>query len=270
MRNIGNFEQIYSFMRNVKNLLFLFILISSQIAKAQLIRLEAGIGATQISWLENQSTADLNVQLSIQKKESKRKFFVALKAFGNLHRSNVDRSKYTFIEPRNTNSNPISSNEELYSNFRSSEAEIGYMWNQKTSISPTFYPILSLYSKSIARKISSNNSHYIEEEKYSLYGINAGIGVIIPGKIETTIQGQIFEPIIRDITLYGNYVGVPYSSIKSDNDLCFKGKIGFKKAKIGALLTYEIFNLGAAENKNSKSILASKANSLSISFLYEF
>lgn len=68
MRNIGNFEQIYSFMRNVKNLLFLFILISSQIAKAQLIRLEAGIGATQISWLENQSTADLNVQLSIQKR----------------------------------------------------------------------------------------------------------------------------------------------------------------------------------------------------------
>jgi hypothetical protein len=257
-------------MKYVKNLIFLFILFTSQIAQAQLFRLEAGLGATQISWLESQSTADLNVQLSIQKKWSKRKFFVALKAYGNLHRSSVDRSKYTFIEPRNTSSTPISSTEELFSNYRGSEAEVGFMWNQKTSILPYFYPILSLYSKSIARKISTNSSHYIEEEKYSLHGINAGIGVVIPGKIETTIQGQIFEPILRDITLYGNYVGVPYSSTSTANDLSYKGKIGFKKAKIGALLSYEILNLGAAENKNSKSILASQVNSLSISFLYEF
>jgi hypothetical protein len=86
----------------------------------------------------------------------------------------------------------------------------------------------------------------------------------------TTIQGQIFEPIMRDITLYGNYVGVPYSSTNSVNDLSYKGKIGFKKAKIGALITYEILNLGAAENKNSKSILASQANNLSFSLQYEF
>jgi hypothetical protein len=52
--------------------------------------------------------------------------------------------------------------------------------------------------------------------------------------------------------------------------LCYKGKIGFKKAKVGALLTYEILNLGAAENKNSKSILATQANNLSFSLQYEF
>jgi hypothetical protein len=182
----------------------------------------------------------------------------------------VDRSKYTFIEPRNTNSTPISSTEELFSNYRGSEAEVGFLWNQNTSILPHFYPILSLYSKSIARKISSKNSNYIEEEKYRLHGINAGIGLIIPGKIVTTIQGQIFEPIMRDITLYGNYVGVPYTSTKFTNELCYKGKIGFKKAKVGALLTYEILNLGAAENKNSKSILATQANNLSFSLQYEF
>ena len=257
-------------MRYVKNLIFLLILFSGPLAQAQLFRLEAGLGATQISWLESQSTADLNVQLSIQKKQSKRKFFVALKAFGNLHRSDVDRSKYSFIEPRNTNSNPISSTEELFSNYRGSEAEVGFLWNQNTSILPHFYPILSLYSKSIARKISSKNSDYIEEEKYRLHGINAGIGLIIPGKIVTTIQGQIFEPIMRDITLYGNYMGMPYTSTKFTNELCYKGKIGFKKTKVGALLTYEILNLGAAENKNSKSILATQANNLSFSLQYEF
>jgi hypothetical protein len=257
-------------MKYVKNLLFLLILFSGQITKAQLLRLEAGIGATQISWLENQATADLNVQLSIQKKQSKRKFFVSLKAFGNTQKSTVDRAKYTFIEPRNTSSNTIKSNEELFSNYRGSEAEVGFMWNQKTTTLPTIYPILSLYSKSIARRISTNTSHYIEEEKYSLHGINAGIGVIIPGKIVTTFQGQIFEPIIRDITLYGNYVGVPYSSTKFTNDFCYRGKIGFKKAKIGALIAYEILNLGASENNNSKSILASQVNSLSFSLQYEF
>ena len=257
-------------MRYVKNLIFLFILFSSQIVQAQLFRLEAGIGATQISWLESQATTDLNVQLSIQKKESKHKFFVALKAFGNLHRSGVDRSKYTFIEPINTYSTKISPTEELFSIYRGSEAEVGFLWNQNTSILPHFYPILSLYSKSLARKISSKNSNYIEEEKYSLHGINAGIGLIIPGKTAITFQGQIFEPILRDVTLYGNYVGVPYSSTKFSNDLCYKGKIGFKKAKIGALLTYEIVNLGAAENKNSKSILATQANTLSFSLQYEF
>jgi len=257
-------------MKYVKNLLFLLILFSFQRAQAQLIRLESGIGATQISWLESQATTDLNVQLSIQKKESKRKFFIALKAFGNTQRSNIDRSKFTFIEPSNTYSTKINSTEELYSNYRGSEAEVGFLWNQKTSILPHFYPILSLYSKSIARKISSKNSNYIEEEKYSLHGINAGIGVIIPGKTAITFQGQIFEPIMRDVTLYGSYVGVPYSSTSSVNDLSYKGKIGFKKAKIGALITYEILNLGAAENKNSKSILASQANSLSFSLQYEF
>jgi len=259
-------------MSYVKNLLFLLLLFSSQFAQAQLFRLEAGIGATQISWIESQVMADLNVQLSIQKKQSTRKFFVSLKAYGNTEKSDIDRSKYTFIEPRNptTTSNGINPSEELFSSYRGADAEVGFMWNQKTSKRLTFYPVLSLYSKSIARKISTNSTHYIEEEKYSLHGINAGIGVIIPGKIVTTFQGQVFEPFIRDITLYGNYVGVPYSSTSSDNDLCYKGKLGFKKAKIGALITYEILNLGAAENKNSKSILASHVNSLSFSLLYEF
>ena len=257
-------------MKYIKPIAALLFLFSSPMVHGQLIKLEAGIGATKFSWIEGELTADLNVQLSIQKKQSKRKFFVALKAFGNTQRSLIDRSTYTFIEPHNNYSNTLSPNEELYSNYRGSEAEVGLMWNQKTSNKPTFYPILSLYSKSLARKISSNTTHYVEEEKYSLHGINAGLGIKIPGKVETFVQGQIFEPILRDITLYGAYIGVPYSSSNSNNDLGFKGKLGIKKNKIGALVVYELLNLGAAENKNSKTILASKVHSISISMLYEF
>lgn len=257
-------------MKNIKKVAVLLFLFTSQIVYGQIFRLEAGIGATKISWLECELTADLNIQLSIQKKNVSRKFFVALKAFGNTQRSLIDRSSYTYIESLNKNANQLNPNEDLYSSYRGSEAEVGLMWNQKISSKPIFYPILSLYSKSIARKISSNTTQYIEEEKYSLHGINAGIGLRIPGKIETTIQGQIFEPIIRNITLYGAYIGVPYSSSNSKNDLGFKGKLGLKKDKIGALLTYEILNLGSAKNKNSKTILASQVNSISISMQYEF
>lgn len=257
-------------MKNIKKIAVLLFLFSSQIVYGQLIRLEAGIGATKFSWLEDELTADLNVQLSIQKKNVSRKFFIELKAFGNTQRSLIDKSSYIYIEPLNKNANPLNPNEDLYSNYRGAEAEVGFMWNQKISSKPIFYPILSIYSKSIARKISSNSTHYVEEEKYSLHGINAGIGLRIPGKIETTFQGQIFEPIIRNITLYGAYIGVPYSTSNSTNDLGFKGRLGLKKDKIGALLTYELLNLGLAENKNSKTILASQVNSISISILYEF
>jgi hypothetical protein len=257
-------------MRYVKNLIFLLILFTGPLAQAQLFRLEAGLGATQISWLESQSTADLNVQLSIQKKESKRKFFVALKAYGNIERSQVDRSKYTFIEPRNTNSTIIHPNDALFSNYRGSEAEIGVMWNQKESKKPVFYPILSIYSKSVARKISTVKSQYMEEEKYRLHGINTGIGLKIPGSVAFNFQGQVFRPILSDISLYGNYFGVPSSSIGSNNSLSYIGKLGFRKAKIGALIAYEVLNLGSTKNKNTKSIPVSQLNSLSISFQYEF
>ena len=242
-------------MKYVKNLLFLYILFSGSIAKAQLFRLEAGLGATQISWLESQATTDLNVQLSIQKKQLKHKFFVALKAFGNTHRSNVDRSKYTFIEPRNSNSSTISPNEELYSNYRGSEAEVGFLWNQKTSILPHFYPILSLYSKSIARKISSKNSNYIEEEKYALHGVNAGLAYKAQWK-ETSVElnGQIFVPLYQRITLYGELVGVPNSTMTASNSPSYQTDLHLRYKRVGLTLSYEIVNFGSPQGQSSKSI----------------
>lgn len=258
-------------MKYIKNLIFLLAIISSQILYAQTTKLDVGIGATHFSWSENQLTTDLNLQLSIQKKQSTRKFFIALKAFGNAQRSVINKFNYTFVEPvRNNYLSLLNANEELFSNYRGSEAEVGFMWNQKLTKKPSLYPILSIFSKSIARKISSNTYHHVEEEKYSLHGINLGAGVHIPGKIETHFQFQIFEPILRDITVYGLFIGVPYSSSNIDNDLFYRAKLEFKKDKIGALISYEILNLGAAKNKDSKTILASQANSLSISLQYEF
>jgi hypothetical protein len=237
---------------------------------AQLIKLEAGIGTSHYNWLENELTGDLTINVSIQKKNKSRKFFASLKAIGNLQNARINRSTYEFIQPTNSYSEVISPTEDLFASYRGGEAEVGFMWNQKAHTKPSFFPILSLYSKSIARRINSKNSTYLEEEKYSLHGITAGVGLKIPGKSEKTIQIQAFEPIIHDVTLYGAYVGVPYESLVSNNTLSFRGKCSLRYEKFGFHLTFESLNLGSAENKSSKSILASQANSLSGAISYAF
>ena len=237
---------------------------------AQLIKLEAGIGTSHYNWHENEFTGDLSIRLSVQKKNSVRKFFVALKAMGNIENAIIDRKTYEFIQPKNSYSEVISPVEELYASYRGGEAEVGFMWNQIVRAKPTFYPILSLYSKSLARRIHSKNTTYLEEEKYALHGISAGIGLKIPGKSIKTIEFQAFEPIIHDVTLFGAYVGIPYESLVSNNTLSYRAKGSLRHQKFGFHLTFETLNLGSAENKSSKSILASQANSLSGAISYEF
>ncbi len=241
-----------------------------KILNAQLIKLEAVIGTSHYNWLENQFTGDLTISVSIQKKNKSRKFFGSLKAIGNLQSARINRATYEFIQPTNSYSEVISPTEDLYAGYRGGEAEVGFMWNQKAHPKPSFYPILSVYSKSIARRIHSINSTYLEEEKYSLHGITAGIGLKIPGKSEKTIQIQAFEPIIHDVTLYGAYVGVPFESLVSNNTLSFRAKCSLRHEKFGFHLSYESLSLGSAENKSSKSILASQANSLSGAISYAF
>jgi hypothetical protein len=237
---------------------------------AQLFKLEAGLGTSHYAWHEREFTGDLSVQLSIQKKSSARKFFVALKALGNIDNAGVNRKTYEFIQPKNSYSEVIRPEDELLASYRGGEAEVGFMWNQKPSTKPQFYPILSLYSKSLARRINSKKSTYLEEEKYALHGFTAGIGLKIPGKTEKIIQIQAFGPIIHDVTLFGAYVGIPFESLVSDNMFSFKGKCSLRHQKFGFHLSYERLNLGSAKNKNSKSIIASQANNLSGAITYEF
>lgn len=236
----------------------------------QLFRLEAGVGTSYFSWHEEQMSADLNVQLTIQKKNSNHIFFVALKALGNTVHSEVDRANYTFIEPNNKYTNPLGKSEPLYSAYRGGEAEVGFSWNQKPHQHTFFYPILSLYSKTIARRINTDKTKYAEEEKQSLHGIKAGVGIMVPGKSNFNLQLQVFEPVLRSVTLFGAYVGIPFETSSTANDLSFKGKMSIRKNKFNFNLSYEILQLGSAENKNSKPIFASTVNTISTSVNYEF
>ena len=160
-------------------------------------------------------------------------------------------SQYTFIEPPvNPRNQPISPSEELLSQYRGGQAEAGISWTSKHKIS--FIPSLSFYSKSIARKISSAKSEYIEEEKYSLHGISAGIGMFIPGKTSLSLQAKIFEPLYEEVTLYGRYVGVPYQSLVSDKLPNYKLRADLNHGHFGLGLTVEVLNLGGAQNPKSK------------------
>ena len=242
-------------MRFLGILFFLFVSIG---VFGQKFRFNSSIGSSLVSWHENQSTLDLAAGISFQNPGKKHKIFVELKTMGNISGSPVNRSQYVFIEPPiNPRNQPISPTEELLAQYRGGQAEAGISWTSKHKIS--FIPSLSIYSKSIARKINSSKSEYIEEEKYSLHGISAGIGVLIPGKTSVSLQAKIFEPLYEEVTLYGRYVGVPYQSLVSDKHPNYKLRADINHGHFGLAFNVEVLNLGGAENPNSKSIQASQA-----------
>ncbi len=244
-----------------------FLLISLS-GLSQKIRFASSIGSSSFQWHENQTTIDLGAQLTFQDPGKNHLLFAKLKTLGNIHESLVDRSHFIFVEPPTTTYNhPLSANEPLHASYRGGQAEAGIQWFTKSG----FSPIVSLYSKSIARKITSTQSMYIEEEKYALHGISMGLDYAKQWKQSTIhIHGQIFEPIYRDITLYGRYIGVPYTSLTTNNSMSYQTGLDFRHKKYGMALTYEILNFGAADNPNSKSVEASQANLISSLFTFYF
>jgi hypothetical protein len=256
-------------MRLRLSLLFLVI---SFVSIGQKFRFNSSIGASHFSWYEEQVSLDFAAEISFQNPEKNHRTFIALKTLGNIMTSPIDRSIYQFIEPPVNNGNqPLSPTEPLNSTYRGGEAEVGLQWNTSPKLHQTrWIPSLSVYSKSIARKISSARAEYIEEEKYSLHGLSAGLGLYIPGKTNVFIQAKIFNPMYREVTLYGRYIGVPFQSLISDNNLNYKAKVDFNRGKFGFGFNIEILNLGAVDNPKSKSIPASQAIIPSTLFTYFF
>jgi hypothetical protein len=241
--------------------LLAFFLFSSVVVWGQKFRFNSGVGTSVISWYENQATIDFSANLSFQNPTKNHKIFVDLKTMGNISGSPINKSKHAFIEPPiNPYNEPFPATEELLAHYRGGQAEVGIMWNKRNKRNKfSLLPSLSLYSRSIARKISSTRSEYIEEEKYALHGISAGMGLQFSGKTTTKIQAKVFEPFYEEVTLYGRYVGVPFQSLVSEKLPNYKFEVEFTRQKFGVKFTCEVLNLGGADNKNSKSIQASNA-----------
>ena len=249
-------------------LCFISFLLISLPGNSQKIRFASSIGTSTFHWYENQTTMDLGAQLTFQQPNKKYQIFAKLKALGNLHESPVDREILLLMEPPvNMNNKPLAATDPLFAAYRGGQADAGIQWNTKSGLTPS----IALYSKSLARKITTNHAQYIEEEKYALHGMSVGLAYKANWKQSSLqVYGQIFEPLIQRITLYGRYVGVPYTSKVSHHSLSYRTHVDFHYQKIGLSLTYEILNFGAAENFNSKSIDATQAQILSTLFTYYF
>lgn len=255
-------------MKKKYNCFLFLIFFVPLISFGQKFKLETGIGGSQISWYEKQFTLNFKTKINFQKPGSSKLFFLELNTLGNIDHSLVDKTTYIFIVPDNY-TNTLEG--DLFSSYRGGMAEFGIQFNQKLGQKRAYlYPLLSLYSKSIARKISANKTEYVEEEKTSLHGITAGLGLQIPGKIGITFEGQLFQPLIGNIILYGRFVGIPYETTHQKNDLSYRAKFNAKHNKFGFSLVYELLNLGAAVNNKSKSINASQAGFLSTYLSYYF
>lgn len=247
----------------------LFLAISSSLL-GQKIRFNSSIGTSFISWHEQQMTVDFGAQISYQKPTKNRKYFIALRSLGNVATSAMDRSKYTFIETP-LQSQPLLESELLNSSMRGGEAEAGVVWNtnpKKKNIHLT--PVISFFSRSIARRISNARSEYLEEEKYRLHGLSAGVGMIIPGKTSLGLQAQVIQPFSAEASLFGRYIGVPVQTLSPEKPLNYRIKMQVSRGNLGLAIHVDVVNLGAAENSNAKPIIASQAVIPSSLFTYFF
>ncbi|MEY2792898.1 MAG: hypothetical protein RJA76_890 [Bacteroidota bacterium] len=257
-----------------KLVLFFFISCIAFFLEGQKFHLRSGVGLSTLHWYENQVTANFAIQLNYQKKNSPLLFYGDLKTLGNVIDTKVDPAKYEFIPQTPSNSQymyPSLDVNQLSSYYRGGSMEVGIQFNQRKKITkPHFSPELSLYSISFARKISSDKTNYVEEEKYALHGLTGGVGIHFPGKTKFSFKSKLFLPVYTNFILYGRYVGIPYESSNQENNLCYRNaaEISFKKFNI--VLEYDIINLGKSENIKSKTIPSSQSKIASLYFNYLF
>lgn len=204
-------------------------------------------------------TLDLGGQLTFQLPNKKYQIFAELKALGNLNDSPANPSLVL-----NT---ALPNKQMLETSYRGGQAEAGMRWNTSSGFSPS----IALYSKSIARKITTNQSEYIEEEKYALHGLNAGLAYKIKWKQSSIeLHGQVFAPIYQRITLYGQRIGEPFAQMTSSNSPSYRSRMEFRYQKLGLSLTYEQLNFGTPENPQLIAVKASQANIISSLITFYF
>ncbi len=255
----------------MKNCILSFIaLLFCQFSFGQKFHLKAGVGMSSLNWYENQVTANFSIHLNYQKPNSPVLFFGELKTLGNTEDSKVNPANYDFI-PQSSQSYPTLDVNQLSSYYRGGSMEIGLQMHQGKKLKNIHIsPEISLYSISLARKISTEKTNYVEEEKYALHGLSGGIGFYFPGKIKFNVKSKLFLPLITNFTLYGRYIGVPYETSNQEIDLCYRNVAEITFKKFNVVLEYDTYLLGKSENLKSKTIPASTNTIASLYLNYLF
>jgi len=239
--------------------IIIFFTLLSLTGFSQKFKLGTSIGTSYLLWHENQMTLDLGGQLTFQLPTKKYQIFAKLKALGNLYDSPANPSMLLRVDNMTNQSAQVS--------YRGGQAETGIRWNASSGFSPS----IALSSKSMARKLSTNQSAYIEEEKYALHGVNAGLAYKAQWN-ETSVElnGQIFVPLYQRITLYGELVGVPNSTMTASNSPSYQTDLHLRYKKLGLTLSYEILNFGTPKGPKMQAIKSSQADILSSLITFYF
>jgi hypothetical protein len=235
---------------------------------SQKIRFASSIGTSNFNWYENQTTVDLGAQLTFKLPQKRYEIYAKVKALGNVQDSQVNHATYQFVTPAvSSNIHARAGSEAIYSQYRGGQAQLGVLWHFASGLQP----IVELYSKSIARRISREDGQYLEEEKYALHGLS--LGLQYEAKIKDSkliLHAKVFEPLYHGIKFYGEYAGIPKASMTSKSSLNYQTGLELRIKKYGLGFQYEVLNMGAVDNPNTKSIPALEASILSTLLSFHF
>jgi hypothetical protein len=175
------------------------------------------LGTSNLNWSQSQMSLNTGAYLQFQKPGKPTQLFGQLTIIGNLQSSTIDNHSVA---------------------FRGGKGEIGLNRLTKSGI----FTSISIYSVSMAKKTSSSKGYFTSEEKFSLHGLRAGLGFRTQGKIKTTFQAKVFEPILRSETmhLWGKDL-----SQKLSNQLGYQASLEFRLPKWALGFDYEQIKYGA-------------------------
>lgn len=175
------------------------------------------LGFSRLQWSQSQTSLNAGAYLQFQKPGKPTQLFGQLTIIGNMQSSSIDNHSVA---------------------FRGGKGEIGLNRFTKSGI----FASASIYSVSMAKKTSSTKGYFTSEEKFTMHGLRAGLGFRTQGKIKTTMQAKVFEPILRAESMH--QWGKDQSQ-KLSNQLGYQASLEFRLPKWALGLDYEQIKYGA-------------------------
>ena len=174
------------------------------------------VGSSYLAWSQNQQSLNTGVQLQYQKPGKPTQLFGQVNIIGNLQKTAIDGNSIA---------------------FRGGKAEIGLNRFMKSGL----FSLASIYSISLVKKTSTTNQNYLSEQKFALHGLNVGLGYQSHGKIKTTSQIKLFEPVLHKVSLQTHRTNQESALSKAFG---YQASIEFKLAKWALAFDYEKINYG--------------------------
>lgn len=182
----------------------------------QKFRFATSLGTSYINWSQNQVSLNTSAALQFQKPGKPCQLFGQLSIIGNMQSSRIGDNSVT---------------------FRGGKGEIGM--NRFTKFG--LFTSASVYSLSMAKKTIGATGRFVSDEKFSLHGIRAGLGFRTKGKIITSVQFKVFEPLLRNERM--NQQGNVQTN-KLGNQLGYQALLEFRLPNWALGIDYEQIKYG--------------------------